>query len=120
MSHAQMIAPAHPTEAAPLLRREFGLDGGHGAVERATLRTSALGVVEACGGPAEVRVTLGSVSDHGVECVDATVEHDPGSTRESTPDERGCHGVRLVLGKRFDDGAGEVGGLQRARVPAHE
>ena len=42
-----MIAPANPTEAAPLLRREFALDTGHGPVERATLRTSALGVVEA-------------------------------------------------------------------------
>ena len=47
MNTASMIAPAHPTEAAPLLRREFALDEGHGAVERATLRTSALGVVEA-------------------------------------------------------------------------
>jgi len=42
-----MIAPNNPTEAAPLLRREFTLDLGHGPVERATLRTSALGVVEA-------------------------------------------------------------------------
>jgi len=42
-----MIAPRHPVEAAPLLRREFALDTGHGAVERASLRTSALGVVEA-------------------------------------------------------------------------
>ena len=47
MTSARMIAPDHPTEAAPLLRREFALDEGHGAVERATLRTSALGVVEA-------------------------------------------------------------------------
>jgi alpha-L-rhamnosidase len=47
MTHATMIAPDHPTEAAPLLRRELVLDSGHGAVEQATLRTSALGVVEA-------------------------------------------------------------------------
>ncbi len=47
MTHASMIAPDSPTEAAPLLRREFALDEGHGVVERATLRTSALGVVEA-------------------------------------------------------------------------
>jgi len=47
MSDARMIAPAHPAEAAPLLRREFALDTGHGAVERATLRLSALGLVEA-------------------------------------------------------------------------
>ncbi|WP_251452642.1 family 78 glycoside hydrolase catalytic domain [Microbacterium sp. Marseille-Q6648] len=46
MTHATMIAPLHPTDAAPLLRREFALDEGHGAVARATLRTSALGVVE--------------------------------------------------------------------------
>lgn len=42
-----MIAARHPAAAAPLLRREFALDEGHGAVEQATLRTSALGVVEA-------------------------------------------------------------------------
>ncbi len=42
-----MIAPAHPAEAAPLLRREFRLDDGHGAVTSATLRLSALGVIEA-------------------------------------------------------------------------
>jgi len=47
MSAAKMIAPRNPTDAAPLLRREFALDEGHGAVERAILRTSALGVVEA-------------------------------------------------------------------------
>ncbi|SFS13084.1 alpha-L-rhamnosidase [Microbacterium sp. cf046] len=47
MSDAKMIAPANPTDAAPLLRREFALAQGHGAVVRATLRTSALGVVEA-------------------------------------------------------------------------
>jgi alpha-L-rhamnosidase len=47
MNAAHMIAPAHPTEAAPLLRREFALDEGHGPVSRATLRTSALGVFEA-------------------------------------------------------------------------
>ncbi|HEX7223103.1 MAG TPA: family 78 glycoside hydrolase catalytic domain, partial [Candidatus Limnocylindrales bacterium] len=44
---AKMIAPDDPVEAAPLLRREFDLDEGHGDVERAVLRTSALGVVEA-------------------------------------------------------------------------
>ncbi len=47
MTDAQMIAPRNPTEAAPLLRREFALDDGHGRIERATLRTSALGLVEA-------------------------------------------------------------------------
>lgn len=47
MSDAMMIAPVHPTEAAPLLRHEFSLDDGHGAVEHATLRVSALGLVEA-------------------------------------------------------------------------
>lgn len=44
---ARMIAPQRPTEAAPLLRRDFALDDGHGPVEQATLRVSALGVVEA-------------------------------------------------------------------------
>ncbi len=47
MTHAQMIAPHNPTEAAPLLRREFALDEGHGPVARATLRASALGLIEA-------------------------------------------------------------------------
>lgn len=47
MTTAKMIAPERPTEAAPLMRREFVLDVGHGAVHRAILRTSALGVVEA-------------------------------------------------------------------------
>lgn len=40
------IAPGHPTDAAPLLRREFDLDTGHGPVERAIVRTAALGVIE--------------------------------------------------------------------------
>ncbi|MEU1972144.1 family 78 glycoside hydrolase catalytic domain [Microbacterium sp. NPDC019599] len=44
---AQFIAPEQPTEAAPLLRREFALELGHGDVQSATLRVSALGVVEA-------------------------------------------------------------------------
>jgi hypothetical protein len=35
MSDAMMIAPPHLAEAAPLLRREFVLDEGHGDVERA-------------------------------------------------------------------------------------
>ncbi|KJL47290.1 Bacterial alpha-L-rhamnosidase [Microbacterium hydrocarbonoxydans] len=47
MSDPKMIAPQHPADAAPLLRREFALAAGHGAVRRATLRLSALGVVEA-------------------------------------------------------------------------
>lgn len=47
MTTATMIAPVSAVEAAPLLRREFVLDHGHGPVQRATLRTSALGLVEA-------------------------------------------------------------------------
>ncbi|HEX5729502.1 alpha-L-rhamnosidase [Microbacterium sp.] len=47
MTNAKMIAPDNPTEAAPLLRREFVLADGHGPVERAVLRTTALGLVEA-------------------------------------------------------------------------
>ena len=47
MDAARMIAPRNPTDAAPILRREFVLDEGHGEVTRATLRTSGLGVVEA-------------------------------------------------------------------------
>ncbi len=44
---ARMIAADDDFDGAPLLRREFGIDGGHGAVTNATLTLSALGVVEA-------------------------------------------------------------------------
>ncbi|MFF1877849.1 family 78 glycoside hydrolase catalytic domain [Leifsonia sp. NPDC058230] len=44
---ARMIAADNDFDGAPLLRREFTLDEGHGAVSRATLTLSALGVVEA-------------------------------------------------------------------------
>ncbi|MGV2982790.1 family 78 glycoside hydrolase catalytic domain [Microbacterium sp. AGC85] len=44
---ARMIVPVVRGEAAPLLRREFALDEGHGPVVQATLRLTALGVVEA-------------------------------------------------------------------------
>ncbi|KQR50913.1 alpha-L-rhamnosidase [Leifsonia sp. Leaf336] len=45
--HAQMIAADEDFAGAPLLRREFSLEDGHGAVTRATLALSAQGVVEA-------------------------------------------------------------------------
>jgi alpha-L-rhamnosidase len=45
---ARLIAPDAEFDGAPLLRREFRLDEGHGAVASATLFLSALGVVEAC------------------------------------------------------------------------
>jgi alpha-L-rhamnosidase len=45
--HARMIAADAEFDGAPLLRREFRLEDGHGAVRRATLLLSALGVVEA-------------------------------------------------------------------------
>lgn len=44
---ARMIAADDDFNGAPLLRTEFGLDGGHGAVTSSTLTLSALGVVEA-------------------------------------------------------------------------
>ncbi|MGU3409696.1 family 78 glycoside hydrolase catalytic domain [Microbacterium sp. M1A1_1b] len=46
---ASFIAADDDTDrdSAPILRREFTLDDGHGAVTRATLDVSALGVVEA-------------------------------------------------------------------------
>ncbi|MDF2554450.1 MAG: hypothetical protein K0R60_345 [Microbacterium sp.] len=47
MTTAQMIPPLQAAEAAALLRSEFTLDGGHGEVQRATLRTTARGPVEA-------------------------------------------------------------------------
>ena len=43
---ATMISADDDFAGAPLLRREFALDEGHGAVTRATLRLTALGVVE--------------------------------------------------------------------------
>ncbi|ACL38425.1 alpha-L-rhamnosidase [Pseudarthrobacter chlorophenolicus A6] len=44
---AAMITPEQDFDGAPLLRREFTLDDGHGAVAKATLRATALGVYEA-------------------------------------------------------------------------
>ncbi|WP_167132583.1 alpha-L-rhamnosidase [Paramicrobacterium chengjingii] len=44
---AQFIAPEHELDAAPLLRREFVLDEGHGPLVTATLYYTALGIVEA-------------------------------------------------------------------------
>ncbi|WP_432505549.1 alpha-L-rhamnosidase [Kineococcus arenarius] len=44
--HATMIAADADHDGAPLLRRRFTLDTGHGEVERAVLHVSALGVVE--------------------------------------------------------------------------
>jgi alpha-L-rhamnosidase len=44
---ARMIASDNDFDGAPLLRREFTLEEGHGAVTGATLTLSALGVVEA-------------------------------------------------------------------------
>ncbi|MGP5054688.1 family 78 glycoside hydrolase catalytic domain [Brachybacterium paraconglomeratum] len=43
---ASVIAAGDPAVPAPLFRREFALDQDHGAVARATLRVSALGLVE--------------------------------------------------------------------------
>ena len=45
--HARMIAADEDFDGAPLLRREFRLEEGHGAVRSAELTLSALGVVEA-------------------------------------------------------------------------
>ncbi|MFJ4029580.1 family 78 glycoside hydrolase catalytic domain [Paenarthrobacter sp. NPDC089989] len=45
--YARMIAADKEFDGAPLLRGEFRLDDGHGAVESATLFLSAVGVVEA-------------------------------------------------------------------------
>ncbi|MCU1422016.1 MAG: Bacterial alpha-L-rhamnosidase [Microbacteriaceae bacterium] len=45
--HARMIAADSDFDGAPLLRREFTLDPGHGDVVSASLALSALGVVEA-------------------------------------------------------------------------
>jgi alpha-L-rhamnosidase len=44
--HARFITPAQDLDSAPLLRREFALETGHGAVRSASLAVTALGVVE--------------------------------------------------------------------------
>jgi len=44
---ARLITPTAPVDGAPTLVGRFGLDQGHGDLVRATLRYSALGVVEA-------------------------------------------------------------------------
>ena len=71
-----MIAPRHPTEAAPLLRREFALDNGHGAVERATLRTSALGVIEAWVNGIPSRTNCSRPGGRATNGACGVVEHD--------------------------------------------
>ncbi|WP_245631529.1 alpha-L-rhamnosidase [Curtobacterium ammoniigenes] len=43
---ARMIAADDDFDGAPLLRKEFALDGGHGGVARAELAVSAYGIVE--------------------------------------------------------------------------
>jgi alpha-L-rhamnosidase len=45
--HAAMITPEQDFDGAPLLRKEFTLEEGHGAVIKATLRATAFGVYEA-------------------------------------------------------------------------
>ncbi|SEQ41297.1 alpha-L-rhamnosidase [Arthrobacter sp. OV608] len=45
--HAAMITPDEEFDGAPLLRKEFRLAEGHGAVAKATLRATAFGVYEA-------------------------------------------------------------------------
>jgi alpha-L-rhamnosidase len=44
--HARFISPAAEPDSAPLLRREFTLETGHGAVRSAELAVTAHGVVE--------------------------------------------------------------------------
>ncbi|OUM45719.1 hypothetical protein B8W73_00015, partial [Arthrobacter agilis] len=44
---AAMISPDEDFDGAPLLRKEFRLEEGHGAVARATLRATAYGIYEA-------------------------------------------------------------------------
>jgi alpha-L-rhamnosidase len=44
---AQPIAPNEDFDGAPLLRTEFGLEGGHESIVRATLHVTAQGVFEA-------------------------------------------------------------------------
>lgn len=44
--HARFITPAAELDSAPLLRREFALETGHGTVRSAELAVTALGVVE--------------------------------------------------------------------------
>ncbi|MFF2029196.1 family 78 glycoside hydrolase catalytic domain [Arthrobacter sp. NPDC058192] len=44
--HAAMISPDQDFDGAPLLRKEFTLEEGHGAVAKATLRATACGIYE--------------------------------------------------------------------------
>ncbi|SFT90615.1 family 78 glycoside hydrolase catalytic domain [Arthrobacter sp. ov118] len=45
--HAAMISPDQDFDGAPLLRKEFALAEGHGAVATATLRATAYGIYQA-------------------------------------------------------------------------
>jgi alpha-L-rhamnosidase len=51
---AQLVAPDEDFHAAPLLRREITLDGGHGDVVRAELNVTSCGIFEAFVGGAPV------------------------------------------------------------------
>jgi len=46
LTSAQLIAPDDDFAGAPLLRKEFALDDGHGPVVAATLHVTAHGIVE--------------------------------------------------------------------------
>ncbi|MFG6492978.1 family 78 glycoside hydrolase catalytic domain [Microbacterium sp. P03] len=93
---AKMIAPVHPTEAAPLLRHEFALDEGHGMVTRAILRTSALGVVEAWinGVPSSDELLAPGWTTY--ECRVRLIEHDV--TDAVAPSSTAVIGLRLGNG----------------------
>jgi alpha-L-rhamnosidase len=98
LTDAHMIAPVHPTEAAPLLRREFALDEGHGAVQRATLRASALGVVEAWVNGIPSSDELLAPGWTAYESRVRLVEHDVTDAVTQGPAERTVIGLRLGNG----------------------
>ncbi len=93
----RMIAPAHPTEAAPLLRREVALDEGHGTVTRAVVRASALGTVEAWVGGVPTSDELLAPGWTAYEWRVRLIEHD-------VTDAVAAGGAATVIGLRLGNG----------------
>ncbi|WP_031262538.1 family 78 glycoside hydrolase catalytic domain, partial [Curtobacterium sp. B18] len=123
---APFIASDADLASAPILRREFTLDDGHGAVTSATLDVSALGVVEAWLGGQRVSDHLLEPGWTSYEWRVRVVSHDV--TAHLTGTEPGGAAVlALVLGKGWAAGrlawgggggwyADEVAGFAELRV----
>jgi len=94
--------------SAPILRREFTLDAGHGAVTAATLDVSALGVVEAWLGGTRVSDHLLEPGWTSYEWRIRVVSHDVTEHLTATPGSAAV--LALVLGRGWAAGRLAWGG----------